>query len=188
MTPSAIPLASDDAALVGRCLAGEQSAWTELVERYSRYVYAICVQAYRLSEHDAEDVFQEVYARVYEHLSRLKDPSALRPWIGQVTRRLCVDRIRSGGREVPTEEVEPREADETMSRLDEALSVHQAMDGLPERCREVLDRFFCRDQTYHEIGEALAIPSGTIASRISRCLTRLRDLFGGLAPAEGRGA
>jgi len=174
----AAPPAWDDTALVARCLAGEQSAWTELVERYSRYVYAICVQAYRMSDHDAEDVFQEVFARVYERLPGLRDPAALRPWIGQVTRRLCVDRIRSGGRELPAEDLEPREADETMSRLDEALSVHQAMDGLPEHCREVLDRFFCRDQTYHEIGEALEIPSGTIASRISRCLTRLRDLFG----------
>ena len=66
-----------------------------------------------------------------------------------------------------------------MARLDEALSVHQAMDGPPDHCQEVLDRFFCRDQSYHEIGDALDIPSGTIASRISRCLARLRELFGG---------
>ena len=130
-------------------------------------------------QHDAEDVFQETFARVYEHLATLKDPAALRPWIGQVARRLCVDRIRGSGREVVSEEVEPREADETMARLDEALSVHQAMTGLPEHCQEVLDRFFCRDQSYHEIGAALDIPSGTIASRISRCLTRLKELFGG---------
>ena len=179
MTEIAPAAAPDDAEVVRRCLAGEQAGWSELVERYNRYVYAICVQAYRLSEHDAEDVFQEAFARVYEHLGRLKDPSALRSWIGQVTRRLCIDRLRGGGREVVSEEVEPREADETMARLDEALSVHQAMTGLPEHCQEVLDRFFCRDQSYHEIGEALEIPSGTIASRISRCLARLKELFGG---------
>ena len=171
--------APDDAEVVRRCLAGEQAAWSELVERYSRYVYAICLQAYRLPEHDAEDVFQETFARVYEHLGRLKEPSALRPWIGQVTRRLCVDRLRAGGREVVSDEVEPREADATMARLDEALAVHQAMTGLPEHCQEVLDRFFCRDQTYQEICTALGIPSGTIASRISRCLARLRELYGG---------
>ena len=38
-----------------------------------------------------------------------------------------------------------------------------------------LDRFFCRDQSYREIGDALAIPAGTIASRISRCLARLKE-------------
>ena len=90
-----------------------------------------------------------------------------------------MDRLRRGEREVVSEEVEPRDDDATMERLDEALSVHQAMMGLPEHCQEVLDRFFCRDQSYNEIGEALDIASGTIASRISRCLARLKELLGG---------
>ena len=97
MQAGAVP----DALLVARCREGDDDAWRELVQRYSRYVYAIAVQAFRLAEHEAEDVFQEVFARVYERLPTLRDPSALRPWIGQVTRRLCVDRIRSGGRELP---------------------------------------------------------------------------------------
>ena len=50
---------------------------------------------------------------------------------------------------------------------------------MPEDCREVLDRFFCRDESYRTIGEALAIPSGTIASRISRCLEKLRERLEG---------
>jgi RNA polymerase sigma factor (sigma-70 family) len=163
-----------DAEVVRRCLAGEQQAWAELVDRYDRYVYAICVRAYRLSEHDAEDIFQETFARVYEHLRRLRDPAALRPWIGQTTRRLCLDRLRAAGREAP-EAAEPGGTDETIARLDEALAVRQALARLPEHCREVLDRFFCRDQSYREIGDALAIPAGTIASRISRCLARLKE-------------
>jgi RNA polymerase sigma factor (sigma-70 family) len=163
-----------DDEVVRRCLDGEQGAWAELVDRYDRYVYAICVQAYRLSQHDAEDVFQETFARVYEHLRRLRDPAALRPWIGQVARRLCLDRLRAAGRESPLE-AEPGAADETIARLDEALAVRQALARLPEHCREVLDRFFCRDQSYREIGDALAIPPGTIASRISRCLARLKE-------------
>src|SRR5919204_1668061 len=83
-----------DAQLVARCRAGEREAWHELVTRFSRYVYAICVQAFRLPEHDAEDVFQEVFARVYEHLERLRDEEAIRPWIGQLARRCCIDRLR----------------------------------------------------------------------------------------------
>jgi DNA-directed RNA polymerase specialized sigma24 family protein len=49
----------------------------------------------------------------------------------------------------------------------------------PEHCREILDRFFARDESYRTIGEALELPAGTIASRISRCLTRLRELLEG---------
>ena len=63
------PSAPDDAGLVRRCLAGEEAAWSELVDRYNRYVYAICIRAYRLPEHDAEDVFQEAFARVFTSTS-----------------------------------------------------------------------------------------------------------------------
>jgi RNA polymerase sigma factor (sigma-70 family) len=85
-----------DAELVARCRAGDDDSWRRLVERYSRYVYAISVQAYRLPEPDADDVFQEVFARAYEHLGKLRDDTALRPWLAQLTRRLC--RTRATGR------------------------------------------------------------------------------------------
>jgi RNA polymerase sigma factor (sigma-70 family) len=162
-----------DAALVSACRAGDVQAWNELVERFSRYVYAIAVQAYRLPPHDAEDVFQDVFARAYERLGSLRDPSALRPWIAQLTRNACVDRIRAGGREQPGDQLE-EEADDELDRLDEAWSVRQSMAALSPDCQEILDRFFCQDESYRTIGEALELPAGTIASRISRCLTRLR--------------
>lgn len=167
---------STDAQLVSRCRGGDEAAWNELVERFSRYVYAIAVQAFRLAPHDAEDVFQDVFARVYEQLARLRNDEAIRPWIGQLTRRLCIDRLRAGGREGPVDpnDLELEEVDETLSRLDEALTVQAGLDAVGDACREILDRFFCRDESYRAIGEALDLPAGTIASRISRCLSKLR--------------
>ena len=172
-----------DAALVARCRSGDEKAWAELVNRFSRYVYAIATQGFGLRQDDAEDVFQEVFARTYQHLDRLRDDAAIRPWIAQLTRRLAIDRIRAGSREqLVAEEVEPPELDETLDRLDEALTVHEAMAGLSESCREILDRFFARDESYQTIGAELDIPSGTIASRISRCLARLREILEGRKP------
>jgi len=170
-----------DAELVSRCRSGDQAAWNELVERFSRYVYAISVQAFRLSDADAEDVFQEVFARAYQHLDSLRDDAAVRPWLAQLTRRLCIDRLRATAREqpAPEEELEDAGTDETLTLLEEALVVHDALAEIPEHCREVLDRFFARDESYRVIGEALNIPPGTIASRISRCLARLRELLEG---------
>ena len=174
-----------DAQLVARCRAGDQDAWRELVNRFSRYVYAIAVQAFRLSEHDAEDVFQEVFARAYQRLGELRDDEAIRPWLGQLTRRLCIDRLRAGTREQPAESEQVEEAvDDALERVEEAMAVHEALILLPEHCREILDRFFARDESYRAIGEALDLPAGTIASRISRCLTRLRvELEGRNTPA-----
>jgi RNA polymerase sigma-70 factor, ECF subfamily len=165
---------------VARCRQGEEDAWAELVRRFSRYVYAIATQGFRFGNDDAEDVFQEVFARTYEHLDKLRDDEAIRPWIGQLTRRLCVDRLRAAAREEPRAAGDESGAiDETMARLDEALDVHQALESLPEHCREILDRFFARDESYQSIAAELAIPIGTIASRISRCLGKLRETFAG---------
>jgi RNA polymerase sigma factor (sigma-70 family) len=165
-----------DAQLVARCRKGEAAAWNELVERFSRYVYAIAVQAFRLPPHDAEDVFQEVFARVYQHLDRLRDDEAIRPWIAQLTRRVCIDRLRAGGREAPVDAdlLEQGGVDEALEGLDDALAVREGLDAVGEPCREILDRFFARDESYKTIGEALDLPAGTIASRISRCLSKLR--------------
>ena len=170
-----------DKELVARCRAGDQAAWAELVERFSRYVYAISVQGFRLSEADAEDVFQDVFARAYEHLDGLRDDAAVRPWLGQLTRRLCIDRLRATAREKPAPEAELESggSEETLTLLEEAMTVHEALAETPEHCREILDRFFARDESYRTIGEALDLPAGTIASRISRCLARLRDVLEG---------
>jgi RNA polymerase sigma factor (sigma-70 family) len=174
--------------LVARCRQGDQEAWSALVERFARYVYAISVQGFRLREHDAEDVFQEVFARVYERLDTLRSDEAIQPWIGQLTRRICVDKLRAGKREEPTDESDltPDGDEDKLATIDEALAVHEAMGELPDNCRDILDRFFARDESYRTIGEALALPAGTIASRISRCLGKLREQLEGRNPVAAQ--
>lgn len=174
--------ALSDRDLVRACRDGNEQAWALLVQRFSRYVFAIATQAYRLAEHDAEDVFQEVFARTYEHLDRLRADEAIRPWIGQLTRRLAIDRLRLKGREQPEAdalELVAPSADSELERIELGLGVRAAMATLPDHCHEILDRFFAREQSYQEISSDLDIPMGTIASRISRCLTKLRQELGG---------
>jgi RNA polymerase sigma factor (sigma-70 family) len=168
--------AASDAELVTRCRAGDESAWNALVDRYARYVHAILVRVYRLDPHDAEDAFQEVFARVFERLGTLRDLAALRPWIAQTTRHCAVDALRRAGRDVTVARL-PDDVDDGLARLDEALTVHAALDRLSPECHEILDRFFCRDESYRTIGTELALPAGTVASRIARCLARLRDVL-----------
>jgi len=169
-----------DAELVQRCRAGDPSAWNELVERFSRYVYAVCTKGFRLDQDDAEDVFQEVFTRVFTHLDTLRDDAALRPWIAQLTRRLCLDTISSGAREHPAAEPVAEESGRDLDEIDEAFTIREALGTLPEVCQEILDRFFARDQSYRTISAELDLPAGTIASRIARCLRKLR------AELEGR--
>jgi RNA polymerase sigma factor (sigma-70 family) len=162
-----------DAELVQRCRAGDAAAWNELVERFSRYVYAVCVKGFRLAAEDAEDAFQDVFTRVYTNLDKLRDESAVRPWIAQLTRRVCLDTIERRRREQPMEELEDA-ATTDLAEVEEAFEVREALTTLSEQCQEILDRFFARDESYRTISEELDIPSGTIASRIARCLAKLR--------------
>ena len=142
------------AQLVARCRDGDQEAWAALVERFSRYVYAIATQGFRFREHDAEDIFQEVFAKVYERLDSLRSDEAIQPWIAQLTRRVCVDRLRAGSREETTDEAE--------------LAADPDEDAIAR------------------IDEALELPAGTIASRISRCLVKLRDELEGRKPVPAQ--
>jgi RNA polymerase sigma factor (sigma-70 family) len=174
-----------DAELVRRCREGDEAAWNVLVERFSRYVHAICTRGFGLERHDAEDAFQDVFTRIYTRLDTLRDESALRPWIAQLTRRVCLDRLAGTAREAPSEEVVADVSDPGQDDIDEAFAIREALASLGEPCHEMLDRFFARDESYRTIGEQLDLPPGTIASRISRCLGKLREeLEGRDSPAR----
>lgn len=161
----------DDAALVRGCREGNEEAWTELVTRYPRYVKAIASSI--VPPADVEEVFQEVFARLHRQHGTLRDDSAVRPWIAQVTRRASIDRYRRARREELVDVVpDSVEIDQRLARIEEAIDVREAMRHLDGRCQEILD--LARDESYSTIADALGIGMGTVASRISRCLARLR--------------
>lgn len=164
-----------DAQVVALCRNGDDVAWAALVDRFERYVYSICARGFSLPQHAAEDVFQDVFARAFQHLDCLRDDEAIKPWLAQTTRRLCIDYLRRDSREEPVEDLpEAATGDAWLGELEEALMVRQAMAGVSQACQEILDRFFARDQSYATIARELDLAPGTIASRISRCLTKLR--------------
>ena len=77
-----------DAALVRACLAGDEDAWEELVDRYGRLVYSI-PRRLGLSAVDADDVFQNVFAALFRRLADLRDQSRLTSWLITTTYREC---------------------------------------------------------------------------------------------------
>ena len=172
-----------DELLVARCRGGDSEAWAVLVERFSRYVYAICVRGFRLSPHDAEDVFQEVFAKTHERLGRAArrrgDSPVDRPAHAAVLHRPAAQHARGGRRARTSDVADPTD---TLADVEQALDVQQALQALGEPCHDILDRFFARDESYRTIGAALDLPAGTIASRISRCLEKLKARVGRSRP------
>ena len=161
---------------VSRCRAGDREAWATVVRDHAGLVNGILRGAYRLSAHDAEDAFQEVFTRLYLNLGELREDRALPGWIAQVTRNVAIDTIRLRRREVAgDDQIEETTYDEPYEQVIEAMSVRNALGRLPDQQREMLERFFVKDQSYRTMAEELSVPTGTIASRISRALAMLRD-------------
>ena len=86
--------------LVSKAVGGDQAAWNEIVQRFGGRVWAIC-RAYRLSEADAADVFQQTWLRVLENLDSLRDPARLGAWIGTTCRHEALAVLRRAKRSQP---------------------------------------------------------------------------------------
>jgi RNA polymerase sigma factor (sigma-70 family) len=179
---------ASSAEIVGACRAGDRDAWRQLVERFDRYVLGIIRHGYRVPPQDAEDVFQEVFIKAYSRLGDLRDDEAIGPWLAGITRRTCLTRLRTRVVE-PAEIVDEDSGEEAgMERVERAMDVEAALGRLPVACQDILDRFFREDQPYSQIADELGLPAGTIASRISRCLSKLKlELEGRQDPVPASG-
>jgi len=188
------PSASDDdASLVARCLRGEAAAWTVLVQRYQRLVFAI-VRRTGLDEHTAADVFQTVFSRLVQHLPRIGDPSRLQAWIVTTAKREAILQAQRGQRVVSmTRSADGDDdanewdlADDTPTAedaLDELQQLHRvrlALDRLEPRQRDLMLLLFNDDDrkvSYDDIAAQLGIPVGSIGPTRARCLEKLRRML-----------
>lgn len=171
------PVHLGDPALVQSCLAGDERAWEELVDRYGRLVYAI-PRRMGLSETDAQDVFQNVFASLLRHLAHLRDQTRLSAWLITTARRESWRIGRAAGRHA---ELDETMADNAPAAFDDVVrwereqSVRQAMRRLDDRCRELLGVLFLEPATpsYEAIAARLGMPVGSIGPTRARCFKKL---------------
>ena len=117
----------------------------------------------------------------------LSPPSRNQRWLfGRDAYRPPDEPIRTAEYDVAElpDDTELAEEEDAMVDIEQAMDVRDALGSMDRTCREMLDRFFARDETYRTIADELDVPMGTVASRISRCLDNLRQRLEGrnLAP------
>ena len=170
-----------DPSLVGACLAGDERAWEELVERYGRLVYAI-PRRMGFSAADADDVFQAVFTLLLRHLPRLRDQTRLSSWLITTTRRECWRFGRKAPRHDGLDEAIADDADPPQAEIERGereQAVRQAMRRLDGRCRDLLVALFLAPAppAYEALGAQLGMPVGSIGPTRARCLRKLEGLL-----------
>jgi RNA polymerase sigma factor (sigma-70 family) len=183
----------DDRTLVAGCLKGDHAAWEALIKRYQRLIYSIPIKA-RLSQEDASDIFQSVCLKLYEKLNTIRDGERISSWLITTTSRECWriaarnrrDAIPSGSDdenssnliEIPATGLL---ADEEREVLERQHQVRQAVEALPDRCRELISMLFYNESelSYVDIAGRMKMPVPSIGPTRARCLEKLRKLLEG---------
>jgi RNA polymerase sigma-70 factor (ECF subfamily) len=169
-----------DAQLVDRCMAGQDSAWEDLVKLHTRRVYSIC---YRFTSSDAEaqDLTQDVFMRVFKNLKSFRSGEGLFVvWLTRLTRNLLIDHYRRSRMDRATESIEDQvkvleETTAVLARTDGMLAGREASEvlqaGLQKLSPELRETVILRDLEeleYREIAQVLNVPEGTVKSRLNR--------------------
>ncbi|HKA98935.1 MAG TPA: sigma-70 family RNA polymerase sigma factor [Streptosporangiaceae bacterium] len=175
--------------LVKAAAGGDATAWRALVENFSSLIWSIA-RGHRLGSADAADVFQTVWLRLAEHLSRIENPDHVGAWLATTAKRESLRVARSGARTVPMDdkaladltpagEPSPEQvvlrAEQT--RLDAQLARRMwgIFGEMSSRCQQLLRVLMATPApSYAQVAAALDLPLGSIGPTRARCLQQLR--------------
>ena len=172
----------DESTLVARARRGEAAAYEELVRMHQAVAFRVAL-VNAGDRADAEEAVQDAFVKAYRALGRFRDGAPFRPWLLKIVANEARNRRRSAGRRAGlTLRVagtaasgdaapSPEAAVLTGERRGELLD---AIGRLDDRDRDILVHRFLLELDEQETAEALGIRRGTVKSRTSRALERLR--------------
>jgi RNA polymerase sigma factor (sigma-70 family) len=171
-----VAVAVEDADLVRRCLRGDADAVRQLVDRFQAEVYGLCVRLLT-HRHDAEDVAQEVFLRIFRSLRRWDPSRPLKPWIVGITVNRCRTWLSQRSRrpeliDYLQDTAAAPAADDSAELIRE---IRDALAELRPEYREVFVLFHEQGHPYEDIAEALERPVGTIKTWLHRARTEVLD-------------
>jgi len=172
----------DDTRLVKECLAGNEEAWSLLIDKYKALIYSIPVK-YGLPSQEAADVFQSTCMELLERLPELREPRALPKWLMQVAHHQCY-RVKRQQQRLVSRDAEPDLPDPETHAIAEGLVqqtqeeqlLREAMANLTPQCRKLVELLFFETppRPYSEVAAELGLALGSIGFTRQKCIERLR--------------
>lgn len=176
----------NDEELASSIQRGNKADLAMLVERHHSPLMGFLYRMTGGNRSLAEDLVQETFLRVLRSIHQYQYPRPFKPWLYMIATNLARDyykraetRYVMGSSEDETHfisEIELRPEDALVLEA-EVSSVVKALHMLPTHQREVIVLRYCQELSLAEIAEALAIPVGTVKSRVSLGLGRLREIL-----------
>ena len=165
-----------DEVLIARCLEHDEDAWRMLVERYTSYMYTIAIRGFGIADEEAREVVQDSLLKLFEGLRGYRWEGEFRAWLRQIVRNCSIAHLqRRRAAESLDETLRDPHQEEALERIERAFVISGAVRSLDEPCRQIISLFFFEGRPYKEISAVLGIPEGTVASRLARCLIKLRS-------------
>lgn len=172
----------DESTLIRRSINGDLAAWEPLVRAHQETVFRF---AYLLlgDPDDAEDVAQETFLRAWKYLGRFDTARPLRPWLLSIASNLASNWRRAAGRYVSAltrafrNEPVPDTIEERSAQRMQADEIWKAVQSLSSSDQQVVYLRYFLDLPVVETAEALQIAEGTVKSRLSRALKKLRTII-----------
>jgi RNA polymerase sigma-70 factor (ECF subfamily) len=184
----------EETELIDRARRGDVSAYEELVHRY-RDLALRTAAVVGGDAGEADDVAQEAFVKAYAALGRFRSGAPFRPWLTRIVANEARNRLRSAGRR---EGLALRAAEDRRPGLDAAPSPEAAvldqerremllaaLNALRDEDREVIGARYFLDLSEAEMAATLGIPRGTVKSRLSRAMGRLRAVLAGPGSVTG---
>jgi RNA polymerase sigma-70 factor, ECF subfamily len=173
----------DESTLVRHAANGDAAAWEPLVLAHQEAVFRL---SYLLlgDPDDAEDIAQETFLRAWNHLKRFDVTRPLRPWLLSIASNLASNRRRSAGRYLAaltrafrSEPASSSGAEEKSAQHMEAGDLWKAVQTLSTPDQQIIYLRYFLELSVTETSQALDVPEGTVKSRLSRALERLRGVI-----------
>jgi RNA polymerase sigma-70 factor (ECF subfamily) len=174
----------DERTLIERCRAGDDIAFSELVDRYKNLVYAI-VSRMVSDRGQADDLAQDVFLKVHRGLPYFRGDARLSTWIYRIVANVCSQARARRVPEVPLDpdtDDRPRKErgapDAAFANLEARDRLEKAIAQLPENYRMLIAAHYLNGIQYDALAEALNIPIGTVKTHLYRAKRRLREVMG----------